>query len=269
MSTLLEIKTRNLEELERRAAMHGPGAAPLFLLNQIAELREELDRALGGATAAAAQAVAWRRQLAEARANLQLIEERKFQFVQEVDVPLQLIKDERRWQAQIADLETHLRAAGLSAAETRAIPAMALSPDQVRAIHAKLDRLQAGVDDLKQGQAAIYRELGAAQRRTAEAVLVELRGSAAAIEELGGVLDAVRRALIHLQSRQLLDLDADGRRILDEVTELIRAEADLHTGLELTIPLIPLLLNYNLNLDLGGGLDLRQAWDRLVNRARR
>jgi hypothetical protein len=35
------ILARTLEELEKRAAMHGPGKEPLFLLNQIAELRRQ------------------------------------------------------------------------------------------------------------------------------------------------------------------------------------------------------------------------------------
>jgi hypothetical protein len=39
-----------------------------------------------------------------------------------------------------------------------------------------------------------------------------------------------------------------------------RAGADVSTGLELTIPLILLLLDYKVNLDLGGGLDLRRWW---------
>ncbi len=49
-------------------------------------------------------------QLADARENLRLIEERKAQYVQEVEIPLQLIKDERRLKEQIAELEGKLSA---------------------------------------------------------------------------------------------------------------------------------------------------------------
>jgi hypothetical protein len=42
MSSKEEILRRNLEELEKRVAMYGPGKAPLFLVSQIAELREQL-----------------------------------------------------------------------------------------------------------------------------------------------------------------------------------------------------------------------------------
>lgn len=53
-----------------------------------------------------------RRQLAEAEANLKLIQERKSQYVLEVDVPLQLIKEERRLRDLIAELETRLKSYG-------------------------------------------------------------------------------------------------------------------------------------------------------------
>ena len=39
-----------------------------------------------------------------------------------------------------------------------------------------------------------------------------------------------------------------------------KADAKVSTGLELTIPLIPLLLDYKADLDLDGGLSLRQWW---------
>jgi hypothetical protein len=53
------------------------------------------------------------------------------------------------------------------------------------------------------------------------------------------------------------------------VTLVLKANADVGTGLELTIPLIPLLLDYTLNLDLGSGLDLRLGWENVRERLRR
>ena len=49
------------------------------------------------------------RQLQSARENLRLIEELIAKYVREVDVNPQLIKDERRWRAKIAELEDKLR----------------------------------------------------------------------------------------------------------------------------------------------------------------
>jgi hypothetical protein len=51
------------------------------------------------------------RQLAEARTNLRLIEERTSTYVLAVDVPLQLVKEERRLKAHIAELEQQLNRA--------------------------------------------------------------------------------------------------------------------------------------------------------------
>jgi hypothetical protein len=49
-----------------------------------------------------------RRQLAEARANLRLIEERESEYVLGTDVPLQLVKERRRLEERIAELEAEL-----------------------------------------------------------------------------------------------------------------------------------------------------------------
>jgi hypothetical protein len=48
------------------------------------------------------------KQLDEARANLKLIKERISEYVLGVDVPLQLVKEQRRLHARIAELERHL-----------------------------------------------------------------------------------------------------------------------------------------------------------------
>jgi tetratricopeptide (TPR) repeat protein len=45
------------------------------------------------------------RELAKARENLRVIRERMAEFVLSTDIPLQLVKDERRWLDRIADLE--------------------------------------------------------------------------------------------------------------------------------------------------------------------
>lgn len=48
------------------------------------------------------------KQLAEAEENLRLIQERKAKYVLETDIPLQIIKEEQRLEAQIADLQARL-----------------------------------------------------------------------------------------------------------------------------------------------------------------
>ena len=46
-----------------------------------------------------------RRQLAEARENLRLIQERKSEYVLGTDIPLQLVKEERQLLERIEELE--------------------------------------------------------------------------------------------------------------------------------------------------------------------
>lgn len=43
-----------------------------------------------------------------------------------------------------------------------------------------------------------------------------------------------------------------------EMITIVKVDADLNTGLELTIPLIPLLLDYKVDLDRDGGPNLRE-----------
>jgi hypothetical protein len=54
------------------------------------------------------QAESRRRQLDEALANLRLVEERESEYVLGTDVPLQLVKERRRLEEQIAELEAEL-----------------------------------------------------------------------------------------------------------------------------------------------------------------
>lgn len=62
----------------------------------------------GGVEASTDSVASLHRQLAEAEANLALIRERKSQYVLEVDVPLQLVKEERRLLARVAGLRAKL-----------------------------------------------------------------------------------------------------------------------------------------------------------------
>jgi hypothetical protein len=99
------------------------GAAHLFVLGPadfawpapLARLDGELDEVLSTLADLVPpppleppQAESLHRQLAEARANLLLIEEREAEYVLGTDVPLQLVKEKRRWQQRIAELEEQL-----------------------------------------------------------------------------------------------------------------------------------------------------------------
>jgi len=70
---------------------------------------EELEqRAEARERAFSEQVESLKRQLAEAEENLRLVRERKSEFVQQTDIPLQLIKSERQMEQQIARLQALL-----------------------------------------------------------------------------------------------------------------------------------------------------------------
>jgi uncharacterized caspase-like protein len=58
---------------------------------------------------ASAQMATWRRMLANKREALMLIEERMSEYIEQEEVPLQLIKNRNKTEAQIADLEQKLQ----------------------------------------------------------------------------------------------------------------------------------------------------------------
>ncbi len=66
------------------------------------------------------EAESLRRLLAEAEENLRLIRERKSEYVQEVDIPLQFIKDEQRLEQEIETLRARLTLAEEDEANVRA-----------------------------------------------------------------------------------------------------------------------------------------------------
>ncbi len=118
----LAIHQRNLDTLEEQKARYGI-AVPLHIVNEIAEqeasiaqIKARLARLEGNASTSpqaggngdAGAAGSLRRELAEAEANLALIRERKSQYVLEVDIPLQLIKEEHSLLARIAELRARL-----------------------------------------------------------------------------------------------------------------------------------------------------------------
>jgi hypothetical protein len=202
-----------------------------------------------------------RRQLAEKEENLRLIEERQSQFVMGVDVPLQLEKRERALRKEIAALKAQLAGA-------EAEPAAQSSAAWMRAMIERLDTLLTGQEGLRRGQAAIYAHVGEANREALEAVLEAVQQDRLEQGEMRRTLEAVRRALIALQGRELPALQADLRRGMDELPAVINSDLTLKNKLELTLPIIPLLLDYKVELEAAAGLDLRQIWENLRHKAR-
>ena len=82
------------------------------------------------------------RQLAEARENLRLIQERQAEFVLSTDIPLQLVKEERRLLDRIAELEQRFAEPAAPGGPGPRRDGMGSTPEQSRA-----DRERAGLDE--------------------------------------------------------------------------------------------------------------------------
>jgi hypothetical protein len=82
-------------------------------------------------------------------------------------------------------------------------------------------------------------------------------------------LEDLRRAMRVMLNRGI-PMDTELRTAIADLTEAVESSLSLDQKLELALPLIPLLLNYKIELGAGSDLDLhdliqslRQHWQRL------
>ncbi len=109
-----------------------------------------------------------RGQLAEAEENLRLIQDRKTKYVLETNIPLQLIKDERRLEVQIADLRKRLEICQESLAQLYEQLQDAATHEEwaeVRALGEQIRALDAGYRDMPELVAQARERLHRPQRR--------------------------------------------------------------------------------------------------------
>lgn len=109
---------------------------------------------------------------------------------------------------------------------------------------------------------AVAKRLDHAQLTTVQAVLDALEADRLPETEMHQVLDAVQQMLAALQQCSV-SLPAQQR-----VAEAIAAPMlDVKHKLKVTLPIIPMLLGYEGELDLSSGVNLKTLWGRLVKRA--
>lgn len=198
-------------------------------------------------------------QLAEAKLNLQLIEEREIEYVIPAEIPLQLIKAKRHWRAKIDELEQQLRNAGMS---TDNLPNLNLAT-----IEGKLDLILEGQDKISRNQDILFNKLNSDQLQSVNIIMQRLHKieniTFETDQSYGKLLDEIRNALVYFEQQQEGNVGEDVRKIIEDSKNLLDAGVDIQTGLELTIPIIPLFLNYKLNLDSNAGFDLSKLWGKI------
>jgi len=141
----------------------------------------------------------------------------------------------------------------------------------VAQVTARLDALSAqlgaGVDDLKRGQAALYRQADRAYRHDLARILAAVQQGRLEQGEMRATLDALRRAM-RVVMDEGLPMDAELRAAVTDLTEAVESSLSLERKLELALPLLP-LLTYKIELRVGSEVDLHDLWDELRTRWRR
>lgn len=152
---------------------------------------------------------------------------------------------------------------------------------EMESVHEKLDALLAGQTSIHQhlgalGRAILERydageqrildgvleKITEAQAQSVEAILDAFENNQIDEAEMNATVEAVRQALIKIEEQ--------GKNIIPEQEKLVEAvnapQFNVKHKLKMTIPVVPLLLNYETEFELGGGLNLEGVWNNLKNR---
>jgi hypothetical protein len=109
------------------------------------------------------------------------------------------------------------------------------------------------LDSLKQGQMAIYGRIDPENRAILDAVLEYIRQGRLEMGKMVHILDAIRRAQIHIQQTSFSDYD-EIRQYLNAIQQDISSNLGVQGQLELSLPIIPGLLNFRVTADAGAEL---------------
>lgn len=124
---------------------------------------------------------------------------------------------------------------------------------------------ETGLAELKAGQSAIYAKIGGMEQYSLQKILEAVQQGRIEQGEIQRTIDAIRRTLKNLQSEGVAINDADVKKALDDIYCSISSSLDVHHQFELSLPVIPFLLEYKLGI--GGNVDLIAIWNRLKNLA--
>ncbi|RIK43174.1 MAG: hypothetical protein DCC55_06470 [Chloroflexi bacterium] len=167
-------------------------------------------------------------------------------------------------------------------------PAMQEVADQLQQMGAKLDALLAGQTVLRNDLgalrqvmlarfdaneqtivAAVVAQLDRSQLATVQAVLDAVDGDRFPVNEVQETLAVVQQVLAEIRQR---DISLGDPVIAGEVEQLVEIVAaphfDVKHKLKIAAPIIPLVLSYEGEVELGSGLNLAGVWQRLLAKVR-
>jgi hypothetical protein len=122
---------------------------------------------------------------------------------------------------------------------------------------------------LKRGQAAIYQRIGSESRAALELVLEQIQQGRVDRGQLQSAVDSIRRAVKRIQEVGLPVDDKEMEKVLEDVHRAIESNLALRQRLELSVPVIPLLLEYKVELGAGVDLDIEAVWANLIQLVQR
>lgn len=136
--------------------------------------------------------------------------------------------------------------------------------DDVQDLDRRLKDLQRGIDDLKRGQDSIYQRITEAHNHELKAIFALIRQGAFAKEEMTQTLEMIGQAVSTLEENQE-SLSLGFQKVIADANSALSSEASLQGKLELTLPIIPLLLDYKVEFGGTDSVDLNKLWENAQN----
>ena len=231
-------------------------------------LEPETPVQISKAVSGAEEIASLERQLDELKRNVLTIEEKKAVYVDPRSAPPDLEEAERLTGQKIADIVARLagiegRVESPDGRQTPVGPSETTLEDLMCRLHEMDLNLGDKLNDLKRGQAVIYQRISASDRGTLEAIRTEIRQGRVEQGQMENTLDAIRRTLQHVQEVGLPVADEDVKQSLADIYRSVNSDLDFRQQLELSLPVIPFLLQYRVGFE--AGVDLREVWKELAS----
>ena len=160
--------------------------------------------------------------------------------------------------------------------------------DLLRQMDAKLDDLLAGqesmqddLNDLRKTLlarfdtseqaiiSAIVQRLDQNQLATVQSIVDEIETHSVPENELQETLNTIQQALLEIRQTEIGLYDSQLTSEAKDLSEMVDdPKLDVNHKLKVSVPIIPLILSYETEVELKSGLNLKAAWQRLKARVR-
>lgn len=203
------------------------------------------------------------------RKNLSLIDEQIASFIDPRSVPLDITINRNELVKKINELENEV-----SFQSTLPFSIVIKSDGEAisnKEIIRRLNTLERIInkqfDDLKRGQTYIYQKVQPLDMDYIKKISEEIHQGRIEQGELQRTVNATRRVIKHIMDDGVKFDDPQISKALTDIYQSVNSTLSFEQQFELTLPVIPFLINYKLGL--GSGVDLGAAWDELITRVKK